>query len=75
MTVLSAGPGWGKTTAVARWLASTEFPRDLSVAWLTLAPGVDDPASFWDGALRAIAGQWRGSPRAIPCRWCRQEMA
>ena len=54
VTVLSAGPGWGKTTAVARWLASTQFPRDRSVAWLTLAPGLDDPESFWDGALRAI---------------------
>ncbi len=54
MTVLAAGPGWGKTTAVARWLATTTLPSGLAAGWLTLTPGLDDVASFWDGVLRAV---------------------
>ena len=52
--VLAAGPGWGKTTAVARWLATTTLPGDLAAGWLTLNPGLDDAASFWDAVLRAF---------------------
>jgi LuxR family maltose regulon positive regulatory protein len=54
VTVIAAGPGWGKTTLVARWLASARLPDDLAVAWLTIEPGLNGAASFWDGALRSI---------------------
>ena len=53
VTVISAGPGWGKTTAVARW-RSSGTPGDPAIAWLTMEPSMDNPTSFWDGALRAL---------------------
>ena len=52
--VVSAGPGWGKTTAVARWRSSGFPPGDPAIAWLTLEPRMDNPTSFWDGVLRAL---------------------
>ena len=54
VTVVSAGPGWGKTTAVARWRSSGLVPGDPAIAWLTMEPSMDNPTSFWDGVLRAL---------------------
>ncbi|MFJ2519372.1 LuxR C-terminal-related transcriptional regulator [Cellulosimicrobium cellulans] len=51
LTLVSAGPGWGKTTAVARWARSATGPR---VAWLTLEPFDDKPAAFWADVLSAL---------------------
>ena len=42
LTLVAAPPGYGKTVAVAGWLAS----RRVSNAWLSLDPGDDDPARF-----------------------------
>lgn len=52
LTVVSAGPGWGKSTSVAAWAASSTRP--FPVAWLTLEPDDNDPALFWTGVLHAI---------------------
>lgn len=49
--MVSAGPGWGKSTAVAQWVASR---RDLPVAWLTLTDIDDHPNVFWHDLLQAI---------------------
>jgi LuxR family transcriptional regulator, maltose regulon positive regulatory protein len=51
LTVVSAGPGWGKTTAVAEW-ASTQ--SSLPVAWLALDRHDNSPALFWGDVLHAL---------------------
>lgn len=51
LTLVSAGPGWGKTTVAARWARGGTGPR---VAWLTLEPFDDKPAAFWADVLAAL---------------------
>jgi ATP/maltotriose-dependent transcriptional regulator MalT len=48
LTLISAPPGYGKTVAVASWLASAGVPH----AWLTLDPADNDPVRF----LRYLVG-------------------
>ena len=56
LTVISAGPGWGKTMAVAHWVALRATPLRMPVAWLTVADVENNPAGFWHGVLQAIRG-------------------
>lgn len=42
LTLVVAGAGYGKSTALADWLAETPWP----VAWYGIAPGDDDPLLF-----------------------------
>ena len=49
--MVSAGPGWGKTTAVAEW-ASTQ--SSLPVAWLALDRHDNSPALFWGDVLHSL---------------------
>ena len=52
LVVISAPPGFGKTTAVAAWL---ERAREGSaVAWLSLDEGDRDPVPFWTSVLAAV---------------------
>jgi LuxR family maltose regulon positive regulatory protein len=54
LTLLSAPAGFGKTTLVSQWLASRSERQDaLSVAWLALDPGDNDPLRFWRYVLTA----------------------
>ena len=53
-TLVSAGPGWGKTMLVADWAASR--PESLPVAWLSLDSHDNDPFLFWSYLLAAIRG-------------------
>lgn len=53
LSVVCAGPGWGKTTAAARWLVGRPAGA-APVAWVTLGPHVADPASFWNAVIDAI---------------------
>src|SRR4051794_36849237 len=46
LTLVSAPAGFGKTTLLAQWLGESAGP-DGSVAWLSLDPADNDPASFW----------------------------
>jgi LuxR family maltose regulon positive regulatory protein len=39
IVVLSAGPGWGKTTLLAQWAASSDRP----FAWISIDEGDNDP--------------------------------
>ena len=53
LTVISAPPGFGKTTLLAEWLASA--PADgRAVAWLSLDQGDSQPASFWTYLISAL---------------------
>ncbi len=52
LTLVSAGPGSGKTVLLATWAATTDLPT----AWLSVDPSDDHPARLWrlvGKALRA----------------------
>ncbi len=53
LTLLSAPPGFGKTTLLADWLHETAG-EDHSVAWLSLDPEDADPAAFWTCVVTAL---------------------
>ena len=52
---MSAPAGFGKTTLLADWLGETA-DDDRSVAWLSLDPADNDPASFWTYVVSALQG-------------------
>jgi LuxR family maltose regulon positive regulatory protein len=52
LTLVSAPPGFGKTTLVRAWLRELDCPG----AWLSLDPGDNDPARFF-AYLAAAAGE------------------
>jgi LuxR family transcriptional regulator, maltose regulon positive regulatory protein len=52
LTVVSAGPGWGKTLAAAAWAASG--PAVGKLAWVSLDEGDSEPRLFWSYVLTAL---------------------
>ena len=51
--VLVAAPaGFGKTTLLTQWLASSDGPR--ATAWVTVDPGDDDPVRLWTYVAAAL---------------------
>jgi LuxR family transcriptional regulator, maltose regulon positive regulatory protein len=50
LTVVSAGPGWGKTMAAAAWAGSLQGP----LAWVSLDDGDGESRLFWSHVLTAI---------------------
>jgi LuxR family maltose regulon positive regulatory protein len=54
MTVVSAGPGWGKTLATAAWAARGRGGRP--VAWVSLDEGDNEPRTFWSYFVAAVRG-------------------
>jgi LuxR family transcriptional regulator, maltose regulon positive regulatory protein len=65
LTLLSAGPGAGKTVLLADWVRH----GDAQVAWLNATPADADSRRFWpllESALRAGHGAERGPPAAVP---------
>jgi LuxR family transcriptional regulator, maltose regulon positive regulatory protein len=53
LTVVSAGPGWGKTLAAAAWAESG--PTAAShIAWVSLDDGDSTPLLFWSYVLAAL---------------------
>ncbi len=53
LTVVSAPPGFGKTTMLAEWLAvPTAYGR--TAAWLSLDERDNDPAVFWTYLVSAV---------------------
>jgi len=53
-TLLCAGPGAGKTLAVASWTAAGLAPGP--VAWVSLDSTDNDPQAFWSDLLGALVG-------------------
>lgn len=53
MTLVSAGPGWGKTLLVASWARSASS-GSRRVAWLALDVDDNDPVRFWNGVIAAL---------------------
>lgn len=54
VTVVTAGPGWGKTTTVAGWARRVREQEGDAVAWFTLRATDDTPAAFWEAVLTAL---------------------
>ncbi|WP_256855763.1 LuxR C-terminal-related transcriptional regulator [Ornithinimicrobium cryptoxanthini] len=52
LTLVSAGPGTGKTLAVATWVREGRAPGP--VAWVTLDRVVGVPSRFWGAVLTAL---------------------
>jgi len=52
LTVVSAAPGFGKTSAVSGWAVHDGQSRP--VAWLSLEREDNCPAAFWAGVLHAL---------------------
>ncbi|GIG23421.1 transcriptional regulator [Cellulomonas chitinilytica] len=50
LTVVAAGAGWGKTTAVASWCRH----RDVRTAWVVLEPRDDTPSAVWLRVVEAV---------------------
>lgn len=50
LTLVSAGPGWGKTLAAAAWAAHSS----ARIAWVSLDDGDSDPVLFWSYLLAAL---------------------
>jgi LuxR family maltose regulon positive regulatory protein len=61
LTLLSAGPGAGKTVLLTDWVRRSA----ARIAWLTPTPADAEPRRFWrllEGALREAHGGERGPP-------------
>ncbi|MFC4066610.1 LuxR C-terminal-related transcriptional regulator [Actinoplanes subglobosus] len=52
VTLICAGPGWGKTTLAASWAAARS--KGGPVAWLTVDAQHNDPCRFWADLLTAL---------------------
>src|SRR5579884_2679057 len=54
LTLLSAPAGFGKTTLVSEWIAAHNERQDaLSIAWVSLDAGDNDPVRFWRYVITA----------------------
>ena len=51
LTLVSAAPGFGKTTMLSTWLAGT---HDRAVAWVSLDEGDSQPSMFWQYVVTAL---------------------
>ena len=53
LTLISAPAGFGKTTLLTAWIASTTT-ADRSVAWLSLDQSDSQPTTFWTYVITAL---------------------
>ena len=51
LTLVSAPPGFGKTTLVSTWAAGTK----AAIAWVSLDEEDNDPVRFWTYVVRALS--------------------
>jgi ATP/maltotriose-dependent transcriptional regulator MalT/DNA-binding SARP family transcriptional activator len=63
VVALAAPAGWGKTTALAQWAASSQLPT----AWYTLDPSDRDPHLFLDYLLHSVAEFVPGAADLLAC--------
>lgn len=65
VALVAAPAGFGKTTLVAQWLASSRSRR-VSAAWVSLDEGDNDPGRLWTHVATALerAGCWLGHDAA-----------
>ena len=61
LALVSAPAGFGKTTLVAAWaLAAKATEPDLSIAWLSIENGDNDPVIFWAYLISALQTRLEG---------------
>jgi LuxR family maltose regulon positive regulatory protein len=60
VTVITAGPGWGKTALALSWATARSVSGPL--AWLTCESRHNDPAVFWSDLFVALRGDGGGRP-------------
>jgi LuxR family maltose regulon positive regulatory protein len=54
LTLVTAPAGYGKTTLVSQWIAArSRRPEGLTVAWVSLDAGDNDPVRFWSYIIAA----------------------
>ncbi len=53
VTLVAAGPGWGKSLLVGSWVAAGAGGR--GVAWVSLDAGDDDARAFWTTVASSLA--------------------
>ncbi|MBO0686509.1 MAG: hypothetical protein J2P45_25455 [Candidatus Dormibacteraeota bacterium] len=58
LTLVEAGAGWGKTTALTEW--GTAAARVRPFAWVSLDCDDNDPARFWSYLVQALRGVDQG---------------
>jgi LuxR family transcriptional regulator, maltose regulon positive regulatory protein len=66
LTLVSAPPGFGKSTLVAEWIAARRATEPA--AWLSLDPNDNDPTGFWRyvvAALRTAMPETAGDAVAV----------
>ena len=61
LTLLSAPPGWGKTTLLAQWVANSQNAAHFG--WLSLDSSENDPTRFWNCVIAALR---KANPGAAP---------
>jgi LuxR family maltose regulon positive regulatory protein len=54
VSIVSAGPGWGKTTSVAGWVASAHG-QVTATAWVSLRAADNNLAAFWKSVHEAVS--------------------
>src|SRR5215210_8500242 len=64
MTVVTAPPGWGKTTLLAAWRLADSERR--AFAWVSLDAGDNDPTRFWSYVVEALRLAAPGLEAALP---------
>jgi len=60
LVLLSAPPGFGKTTLLSTWRADLEA-QDMDMSWVSLDRGDNDPAVFWHYCIAAIEEKHPGA--------------
>jgi LuxR family maltose regulon positive regulatory protein len=60
LLLVSAPPGFGKTTLLASWIHSRTRQDGLYICWLSLDEGDDEPRRFWRYFITAIQKVFSG---------------
>lgn len=64
LTLISAPPGFGKTTLVADWLAGRARPG-LAIGWLSLDPTDNEAPAFWPHVIAALQAAGETSSKRL----------
>lgn len=71
LVLVSAPPGFGKTTLLSQWVTERSDDHQTPVAWLSLDAGDNDPRRFLAHLLAALEAAGAATPEGASCsrRW------